>query len=344
LNGISKISIVSDWLHGLPDEGIHNLAQNLLAQWGTAYAVRGVRIGADLSVNRLFLSWRLRAALRDIRPDLIFYISSSSAKVTALFRARMLKIFSPRSKVFVIATQPVIYGRLERRLVPLLAPDGIFVQSPASERELRRISCPVRFLPSGVNTSLFAPVDEIQKKYLRRKCKVDEDAFVVLHVGHINRGRNVQVLQRVARLGNVRVIVVGSTSTRHDEDLARQLIQAGAQLIREFIPHIEEIYQLADVYIFPVVSEGAAIGVPLSVLEAMACNLPVITTPFGGLPRMFPADNGFVYFSDENELPGLIEGVRRLQKSSTRLMVEPYDWKKVAAGVIEAIEAENNPR
>ena len=344
MSGISKISIVSDWLHGLPDEGIHNLAQNLLAQWGTTYSVRGVRVGADLSVNRLFLSWRMRAALRDIRPDLIFYISSSSAKVTALFRAKMLKIFSPRSKVFVIATQPAIYGRLDGRLAPLLAPDGVFVQSPASERELRRISCPVRFLPSGVDTSRFAPVDEIQKRNLRRKYKADEDAFIVLHVGHINRRRNVQALERVARLRNVRVMLVGSTSTRHDEDLARQLIQAGSRLIREFIPRIEEIYQLADAYVFPVVSEGAAIGVPLSVLEAMACNLPVITTPFGGLPRMFPADNGLVYFSDENELPELIDGVRRLQKCSTRLMVEPYDWKKVAAGVIEAIEAENSPR
>lgn len=344
MSGINKICIVSDWLHGLPDEGIHNLAQNLLAQWGTAYSVRAVRIGADLPVNRFFLSWRLRTALRDIRPDLVFYISSSSAKVTALFRAKILKAYSPRSRVFVIATQPVSYGRLERRLVPLLAPDGIFVQSPASREELQRISCPVHFLPSGVDTSRFVPVDEIQKRSLRRKYKADEDAFVVLHVGHINRRRNVQLLERVARLGNVRVIVVGSTSTRHDEDLARQLIQAGVQLIREFVPRIEEIYQLADAYIFPVVSEGAAIGVPLSVLEAMACNLPVITTPFGGLPWMFPGENGFAYFSDENELPELIGGVRKLQKSSTRLMVEPYDWKKVASGVIEMIEAGNSPR
>ena len=344
MSEINKICILSEWLEGLPDEGIHNLSQSLLDHWKTAYSVRALRIGSELRVNRLFLSWRLRAAMREIRPDLIVYISSSSAKVTALLRAKMLKIYSPRSRVFVIATQPVSYRRFERRLVPLLAPDGIFVQAPSSKHELQRIPCPVYFLPSGVDTSRFVPVDDIQKRNLRRKYKADEDAFVVLHVGHISRGRNVEVLERVARLGNVRVLLVGSTSTPQDEDLAHQLIQAGVQLIREFIPRIEEIYQLADAYVFPVVSEEASIGVPLSVLEAMACNLPVITTHFGGLPWMFQGENGFVYFDDENELPELIGDVQKLQKSSTRRMVEPYDWKKVASGAIEMIQAGNSSR
>jgi glycosyltransferase involved in cell wall biosynthesis len=331
-------------MHGLPDEGIHNLARNLFDQWGKSYDVRAVRIGADLSVNRLFLSRRLRKTLREIHPDLVVYISSSSAKVAALFRAKVLKIYSPRSRVFVFATQPVHHGSIGRQLAALLAPDGIFVQSPRSAEELRHIPCPVHFLPSGVDTSRFVPVDETRKRELRKRHSIDEGAFVVLHVGHINRGRNIQVLEKAARLGDVQVILAGSTSTPHDEDLACQLIHAGVRLIREFIPHIEEIYQLADAYIFPVVSEDAAIGVPLSVLEAMACNLPVITTPFGGLPGMFPKGDGFVYFEDEEKLPALIDEVRRLERISTRRMVEPYDWKNVASGAMETIRSgESSP-
>ena len=342
MNTVGTICILGDWLHGIPDEGIHNLAQNLMDQWGMTYSVKALRIGADLRVNRLFLSWRLRKILRDIRPDVIIYISPSCAKVTALLRAKVLKIDSPRSRVFVIATQPVGYNRFEEKLVHLLAPDGIFIQSPRSKQELKRIPCPVHFLPSGVDTNRFAPVDEPRKRSLRQKYNVDEGVFVVLHVGHINRNRNVQVLGRLAGLEDVRVMLVGSTSTRHDEDLADQLAHAGVLLIREFIPHVEEIYQLADAYLFPVISEDAAIGVPLSVLEAMACNLPVMTTPFGGLPWMFPGENGVFYFRDDTELPGLIADVRRLQESSTRRMVEPYDWRKVAPHVMEMIQTGNS--
>jgi glycosyltransferase involved in cell wall biosynthesis len=145
-------------------------------------------------------------------------------------------------------------------------------------------------------------------------------------------------------LAGVKVILVGSTSTAQDEDLARWLSERGVRLIREYVPRIEEIYQLADAYVFPVVSEAAAIGVPLSVLEAMACNLPVVTTRFGGLPWMFQKEDGFIYFDDAGELPGIIGGLHALQKCSTRRMVEPYDWKRVAAGAIEMVEAGGNLR
>lgn len=336
---INKICIVSEWLHGVPDEGIHNLAQSLMDRWKAGYRVRGIRIGADLSVNRLFLSRALRKILREFDPDAIVYISPASAKVAALLRARMLKIYSPRSKVFVIAAQPLRYNGFERKLARLLAPDGVFSQSSKGMEELRHISCPVHFLPSGVDTRRFAPVDEARKRDLRRNYEVDEGAFVVLHVGHINRGRNVQILKDAARMRGVRAILVGSTSTPHDEELARELSAAGVRLIRDFVPSIEEIYQLADAYVFPVLSEGAAIGVPLSVLEAMACDLPVITTPFGGLPLMFREENGFAYFNGGDEIAGSIDRARKLETISTRRMVEPYDWDRVASGVVESMRS-----
>ena len=257
---IRTICVVGDWLQGPPDEGIRNLARNLAAQWESTYSVRTVSIGADFPVNRLFLSRRLRRTLREIRPDLTVYISPSSAKIAALFRAKVLKRCVPRSSVFVIATQPVAYGVFERPLASLLSPDGVFVQSPSGKRGLRGIRCPVHFLPGGVDTSRFVPVDKAQRSDLRRKHKVNESAFIVLHVGHINRGRNVQVLERVAGLRDVQVILVGSTSTPHDEALARELTGAGVRLIREFVPRIEEIYQLSDAYVFPFYWRGPRSG------------------------------------------------------------------------------------
>lgn len=343
MNSSVRICVVGEWLHGLPDEGIHNLAQKLSDQWSKVHPVSIIRIGTDFPVNRFFLSFKLRRLLQDIRPDLIYYISPSCSKIAALFRAKILKAYYSQARVFVVASQPVAYTPLERSLLSRLAPDGIFIQSPHSKELLEGLRCPVFFLPSGVDLGRFVPVGADQKKALRKHYGVDENSLVVLHVGHVRPNRNVQLLSDIAQLRKVQVLLVGSTSTPPDETLIRQLIQMDVLVVRNFIPCIEEMYQLADIYLFPVISEHAAIGVPLSVLEAMACNLPVITTHFGGLPQMFDEGEGLFYFKDASELPELIKKAEQLTQCSTRQMVESYSWDSVARKAVAMAQGKDDP-
>jgi glycosyltransferase involved in cell wall biosynthesis len=340
---VLRICVVGEWLHGRPDEGIHNLAQHLSHEWRKDHPVWTIRIGPDFAVNRLFLSVKLCKLLRSIRPDLVFYISPSSAKTTALVRAKMLKAYSPQARVLVIACQPAAYRASERHLLPLFAPDGIFVQSPRGEEALGKVGCPVHFLPSGVDLARFAPVEPGRKVALRRQYGVDEDGLVLLHVGHIRRSRNVELLSLVSRLPNTQAILVASSTVSQDELLACELARRNVRIIRHFVPHVEDLYHLADVYLFPVVSEHAAIGVPLSVLEAMACNLPVITTRFGGLPMMFHEGQGLFYFDNESQLPELVRKASRLSACSTRVMAGAYTWSSVATDVLAMAQGEGHP-
>lgn len=43
-----------------------------------------------------------------------------------------------------------------------------------------------------------------------------------------------------------------------------------------------EALEWADIYILPSYNEG----LPIAILEAMACGMPVITTPVGGIPEL----------------------------------------------------------
>lgn len=339
INKLYRICVVGEWLHGLPDEGIHNLAQNLVDQWGKDHSVWTVKIGEDLAVNRLFLSLRLRNKIQEIQPDHIFYISPSSSKITALVRAKVLKVYAPQAKVFLVALQPVTYNRLHRQLLPLLVPDGIFIQSAHSNELLQGIHCPVYFLPSGVDLDRFVPVDTDQKNALRKRYGIDETALVVLHVGHVNRNRNIQIFSKIAELDGIQVLLVGSTSTPQDEGLLAELNKNKVRVIREYIPHIEQIYQLADIYLFPVIAEDAAVGVPLSVLEALACNLPVISTPFGGLPQMLNDGDGIFYYENESKMLKLISSIGASYKNNAREKVKSYGWEKVAQLMLRMISS-----
>ena len=68
---------------------------------------------------------------------------------------------------------------------------------------------------------------------------------------------------------------------------------------------------------------------PLSVLEAMSCNLPVITTRFGALPRAFAEGNGLTFAESEDDLLRELQKVRDRLEPRTRDKVLPYGWDNV---------------
>ena len=70
---------------------------------------------------------------------------------------------------------------------------------------------------------------------------------------------------------------------------------------------------------------------PLSVLEAMACNLPVVTTRFSGLVDEFDEGNGLRFIEpDEAILPVVEEMLRNQRNVGTRKMVQKYSWHSIA--------------
>ena len=95
---------------------------------------------------------------------------------------------------------------------------------------------------------------------------------------------------------------------------------------------IEKVYALADCYIFPTANPFNSIETPLSVLEAIATNLPVISSAFGGLPETFPEGEGLVYAHSQAEF---IDALRRLRENRTRVRtrekVMENSWEAVAA-------------
>jgi glycosyltransferase involved in cell wall biosynthesis len=130
------------------------------------------------------------------------------------------------------------------------------------------------------------------------------DKCIILHVGHINAERNLEALVQLQKDDN-QVVIIGSSSTQDvsykDERLKKSLMEQGLQIIDGYIKNIEELYQLSDVYVFPVLSERGCIGVPLSILEARACGLPVVATAFGGLKRIYSGTTKEITYSHPSD-------------------------------------------
>jgi|FaiFalDrversion2_1042247.scaffolds.fasta_scaffold00171_5 glycosyltransferase involved in cell wall biosynthesis len=331
------VCLVSEAL-GLPgDEGVRNFVASLLAALQTRAQAVGLAVGGgsssdgieSLRAGRLFLSPRLASRLRALSPDLVVYVPSASATLFSFWRARALQAMCPAARVAMVSLQPRRLRGPARALARVLKTGLVFAQAPWTMALLQSLGCTVRFLPSGVDLGRFVPVSQEEKEALRRRLGLPVSEFLALHVGHLKPGRNLEVLRYA--WPTARPVVVAAASMGRDPYLAASLAaEAGAIVLEGYRRRIEEVYQACDCYLFPVREPGCAIDAPLSVLEAMACNLPVIAYPYGGLPVMFAAGNGLHFLEDWQQLPLLLSEVRAQPVCRTREMVERYDWSEVA--------------
>ena len=270
------------------------------------------------------LSRRFWKRLKRFDPQIIHYIHGPS--IGSLLLLKILSLVCPGAREVMSATHPY-FPFLAAGLIPLLKPDIILTQSRETEKRLQKLGCRTEFLPSGVDLERFTPATTETKIALREKYGIARDKFVILHVGAISKGRNIRLLSKLKKEGD-QVLLIGSPSAGIDGELSRELQESGCLVWTDYIPEVEEIYALSDCYIFPVENKESSIEMPLSVLEAMACNLPVICTRFGALARVFQEGEGLIFTN--TDFPDKVEEVKGGLEVRTRERVLPYSWQNIA--------------
>lgn len=318
------------------DEGFKNFTYNLFREAPDGRSVLRLGHGApevidvQVGVNRLGVNRALREGIRGFKPQAIVYVPAGPVTVVNFIRAKMLRWYAGGAPLAMVCLQPPRSSALLLRALKAIAPNVIYAQSESGRKILSDLGYDARIVRSGADSNRFRPADADEKARLRAEYGIDPSAYVVLHVGHLNEGRNLRVLGELAERQPVCALVVGSTSTAQDASLADWLRGKGVRIIDSFIERIEDVYRLADLYLFPVIDHGHAVEIPLSVLEAMACDLPVVTTRFGGLPECFQEGDG-LYFADSSaEVLEKIEAARESGEVQTRAKMADYTWSAVA--------------
>jgi glycosyltransferase involved in cell wall biosynthesis len=240
--------------------------------------------------------------------------------------------------VALLSLQYREYSTLAHLLLKLIRPDLLLVLSTERMATMTAMGFRASRIPLGVDTEIFRPPEPGEKEALRAKYGVGSDR-IMLHVGHLSAGRNLRFFSKLLDEG-IKIAVVTSTSTEDEPEIRAVLEHPSVAHIDTFVENIAEVYRLADAYAFPTFSEMDAIEIPLSVLEAMAVNLPVVTTDFGGLPDLFTEGNGLFICSSEDELVRKAKEALRLEQAGTREMVMGLSWKHVAEAIMETVEAD----
>ena len=276
-------------------------------------------------MGRGLISAALKEELDRFGPDVIIYVPTACATLGALVRHRRLALMAD-VPCALLSLQSREYPFLIRRCVlPRLRPWRMIVLSHSAAHSYRAVGFNVVETRPGVDMERFRPSTGAERGGLRQLLGLDDDLPIALHVGHLAAYRNLEQLESLARSGHWRVVMVASTANPPDPEIRASLERAGVVVRREFVTHIENYYRAADLYVFPVCHGSGAIEFPLSVLEAMACDLRIVTTPFGALPEHFVDGGGLCYV--EGNLP-IGDAAMRVsnEQVATRAMLSEFTW------------------
>lgn len=280
-----------------------------------------------LELNKLFLSKELFSIIKKSNSS-ILYIPFASNTLASVLRVLILSLFTRKgvNVIFVLRSNmngvSKLFLKMSRSNVISLSNDSYnFYKDIVGKRAF--------YLKTGIDTEKFVPVDADRKIELRKKHGIPDDIKVVLHVGHLKGGRNVDKMLNIDDKYFVLLVVSSVTEKEKDATIRDQMEnRPNTRIIDTYIENIEEIYQMVDVYFFPVLAVENCIDVPLSVLEAAACNVPIVTTAYGELNEFIGCEGfNFIDSLDKYEINRQIDAVVG-QTVDTRKTILPYDWQK----------------
>ncbi|HAX68412.1 MAG TPA: hypothetical protein DCY14_02295 [Anaerolineae bacterium] len=166
----------------------------------------------------------------------------------------------------------------------------------------------IHIIPNGIDTALFKPMgrNEVLGEMLQ---VAGQKSKVVGFVGELREKKGMSTLltgyaQLVKKIP-VSLFIVGEVRDGEDKKIFDEFRNSNPEYritITGHVPHkdLPAYYSLMDVFVHPSLRDG----MPNAVLEAMACEVPVIATPVGGVMDVIEDNvNGFlVNVNDANGL------------------------------------------
>jgi glycosyltransferase involved in cell wall biosynthesis len=230
----------------------------------------------------------LRATIRLARARRIQVIHSHG-KGAGLYGRIAARLTGAASIHTFHGIHPVGYGRLYLRLERALARSSFAVvhvsESQAAEARALGLAPAgrTRVIVNGIDAASVRAT-AVRAPMSRAELGLEPDALVLATIARFDPVKRLEVLLRalpllVARVPEAQLLIVGDGPERNAlQALARTLGVGDRVVFAGAIPDASRVLPIVDLY----VTASRREGLPLAVLEAMACGLPVLATEAPG--------------------------------------------------------------
>ena len=326
-----KILLVFSKKNSRDDEGMQKIAISIHSTLNKSSEINSRLI----SVNELL--FKVKSV------EIIHFIGGPSLRTFIL--SFLCKKLNPAVKTILTFTNP-IFNKFQLKFIKFFKPDIALISSSKWKKILSQNKINYKFFNvSGVNQLKFKKINKIKKKKLKIKYKLPLKKKIILHVGHLKKKRNIEIFKSL-KGEDFQVVIVGSTITKQEYLLIKELKKEKIIVINKYIKNIFEIYQISDLYVFPVLDHENAIQVPLSVLEALSCNLPVLSTKFGGLPDILPSNKFNISYSDPIKLGKFFNKNKMLKliKENKKNNMKKFQWEEITKNLVSIYKNANQKK
>ena len=289
--------------------------------------------------------------VRDFKPDIIHVETEFGMGLCGVSIAKMLKIplvYTMHTMydeyIYYIAPRPLVktVKKLSHKYMRVFANRANAITGPSEKcseyLSSAGVKLPVNVIPNPVELDDFSPehFDPEQKRAIREKFGIPQDAFVVVFVGRLGREKSIDLLidywnQSVKADENMYLFIIGGGP---EEQVLRDQIAAlgcGDRVImsgRVEHPELPPYLLASDIYVTASLSDTNSI----SMLEGMAAGLPVLQRrdPINA-DQIKDGENGWSFDSPE-EMAELLRKFRDMPEAEKQQLKESTRQSIMDAG------------
>ena len=176
---------------------------------------------------------------------------------------------------------------------------------------------------------------KINKKTARKKLSLLVNKKMILFIGRIAEIKGMGfLLEAMKNLKDVELKCIGfSPEEEKFKDFARKNNLKNIEFLNGVFGEKKLLYLgAADAFVLPSLKEGA----PVTVMEALARNLPVVVTNVGGVPLMIKNNREGIIIKQKSS-KDIVRGVREILKwkKDVKKYAEKYKWKEIIKQTVE---------
>jgi glycosyltransferase involved in cell wall biosynthesis len=243
---------------------------------------------------------------------------------------------------------PAVYGALEKQLIYQFDQILSCYQDSAHfyQQTYPAISKRVRSINNSVDLQLFNPLapaqQEQQRSRFARQLGLAEETQFVLFAGRLHPQKDpLLLLQAIATLNDPRIHLLIAGAGELESAVRFEIQRLGLDQKVTMLGAVQQVdlvnlYQLASLFILTSHYEGF----PVSVLEALACGIPVVASASGEIPRLLKDRGGFVYY--ERTPSAIAAAMQKVLSSSSQFSTaaclqtaKPYSAEAVVGEICD---------